>query len=97
MSIRKAKSDEISNFLAENIDWKINNKKLQKTFIFKNFIHAFGFMTQVALISESQNHHPEWSNVYKTVDVHLTTHEAEGITEKDFLLAKAMDEIAAKL
>ena len=62
-----------------------------KTFQFKNFIEAFGWMTQAAIIAEKMNHHPEWSNVYRTVEVTLTTHDAGGVTELDVKLATAMD------
>jgi 4a-hydroxytetrahydrobiopterin dehydratase len=67
-----------------------------KKFVFKDFSEAFGFMTRVALAAEQMNHHPEWSNVYKTVDVVLATHDAGGLTEKDVKLAKAMDKFAAQ-
>lgn len=67
---------------------------LTKTFSFRNFTQAFGFMTQCALHAERLNHHPEWSNVYKTVDVRLTTHDTGGLTELDGKLAKAMNTIA---
>ncbi|MGH1479682.1 MAG: 4a-hydroxytetrahydrobiopterin dehydratase [Geminicoccales bacterium] len=66
-----------------------------KTFTFKNFNQAFGFMTRTALLAEKMDHHPEWFNVYKTVEVTLTTHDASGITELDIKLAKAMDRLAA--
>lgn len=65
-----------------------------KTFAFANFVEAFGFMTKVALIAERMDHHPEWSNVYKTVNVLLTTHDAGGLTMKDIELARAMDQAA---
>ncbi len=65
-----------------------------KTFVFGNFVEAFGFMTQAALVAERMDHHPEWSNVYKTVSVLLTTHDAGGLTSKDIELARAMDEAA---
>lgn len=65
-----------------------------KTFVFENFVEAFGFMTQAALVAERMDHHPEWSNVYKTVKVLLTTHDADGLTEKDISLARAMDKAA---
>ena len=64
---------------------------LQKTFLFKNFVEAFGFMTQVAIIAEKMNHHPEWSNVYRTVEVTLTTHDANGLSDLDIALARKMD------
>lgn len=67
---------------------------LVKTFTFKNFVEAFGFMTRAALWAEKWNHHPEWSNVYKTVTVTLTTHDANGLTELDVKLATKMDALA---
>ena len=67
---------------------------ITKKFVFKNFNEAFGFMSRVALVAEKMDHHPEWSNVYKTVDVTLSTHDAGGLTELDIKLAEAMDKIA---
>jgi 4a-hydroxytetrahydrobiopterin dehydratase len=67
---------------------------ITKTFVFADFTEAFGFMTQAALVAEKMNHHPEWSNVYKKVEVVLTTHEAEGLTSLDINLAEAMNRIA---
>ena len=67
---------------------------ITRKFIFKNFNEAFGFMSRVALVAEKMDHHPEWSNVYKTVDVTLSTHDAGGLTELDIKLAEAMDQIA---
>jgi 4a-hydroxytetrahydrobiopterin dehydratase len=67
---------------------------IARKFVFKNFNEAFGFMTRVALVAEKMDHHPEWSNVYKTVDVVLSTHDAGGVTEKDVELAKTMDGFA---
>ena len=64
---------------------------LNKTFIFKNFVEAFGWMSKSAIWAEKMNHHPEWSNVYKTVVVTLTTHDAGGLTELDIKLAEKMD------
>lgn len=68
---------------------------IHKTYSFKNFIDAFGFMTRTALWAEKWNHHPEWSNVYKTVEVTLTSHDANGLTERDIKLARMMDTLAA--
>lgn len=65
-----------------------------KAFRFKNFSEAFGFMSRVALMSEKMNHHPDWSNSYNRVDISLRTHDAGGLTESDFKLAKAIDRIA---
>ncbi len=67
---------------------------ITRKFTFKNFNEAFGFMSRVALVAEKMDHHPEWSNVYKTVDVTLSTHDAGGLTELDIKLAEAMDKIA---
>jgi len=68
---------------------------ITKKFIFKDFNQAFGFMTRAALVAEKMDHHPEWFNVYKTVDVTLFTHDAGGVTELDVKLAEAMDRLAA--
>ncbi|MBH5402848.1 4a-hydroxytetrahydrobiopterin dehydratase [Bradyrhizobium sp. CNPSo 4010] len=65
-----------------------------KTFVFKDFNEAFGFMSRAALVAEKMDHHPEWRNVYKTVEVVLSTHDAGGVTARDIALAKAMDAIA---
>ncbi|MEM9895631.1 MAG: 4a-hydroxytetrahydrobiopterin dehydratase [Bacteroidota bacterium] len=76
--------------------WKEEDNKLKKTFEFKNFVEAFGFMSSVAIIAEKMDHHPNWSNVYNTVHFELNTHDAGDIvTEKDHQLAKAIDELIA--
>lgn len=67
---------------------------IAKTYVFRNFVEAFGFMTRAALWAEKLNHHPEWSNVYKTVQVTLTTHDAGGISALDVMLAHKMDDLA---
>ncbi|OYU62503.1 MAG: 4a-hydroxytetrahydrobiopterin dehydratase [Bradyrhizobium sp. PARBB1] len=66
---------------------------ITKVFTFRNFVDAFGFMTRAALWAEKWNHHPEWSNVYKTVTVTLTTHDADGLTDLDVKLATKMDSL----
>jgi 4a-hydroxytetrahydrobiopterin dehydratase len=67
---------------------------ISKKFVFKDFNAAFGFMTRAALVAEKLNHHPEWFNVYKTVDVTLSTHDAGGVTDLDIKLAAEMDRLA---
>ena len=67
---------------------------IAKTFVFKDFNEAFGFMSRVALVAEKADHHPEWKNVYKTVEVVLSTHDAGGVTAKDVALAEAMERFA---
>jgi 4a-hydroxytetrahydrobiopterin dehydratase len=67
---------------------------ITKTFVFRDFNEAFGFMTRAALVAEKLDHHPEWFNVYKTVTVTLSTHDAGGLTESDVKLAEAMNRLA---
>ncbi|MEM9885333.1 MAG: 4a-hydroxytetrahydrobiopterin dehydratase [Bacteroidota bacterium] len=77
--------------------WKEEDNQLQATFKFKDFKAAFGFMTEVAFHAETQGHHPNWSNVYNTVNINLNTHDAgDAVTEKDHKLAKAIDEVYQK-
>ncbi|WGF87208.1 4a-hydroxytetrahydrobiopterin dehydratase [Marinivivus vitaminiproducens] len=68
---------------------------VSKRFTFRNFNAAFGFMTRVALVAETMNHHPEWFNVWNRVDITLTTHDAGGLTERDIKLAHAIDRLAS--
>jgi len=70
---------------------------ISRTFTFKDFNEAFGFMCRVAMVAEKRDHHPEWRNVYKTVEVTLSTHDAGGVTSRDIDLARAMDAIAKPL
>jgi 4a-hydroxytetrahydrobiopterin dehydratase len=67
---------------------------ITKKFTFKDFNQAFGFMTRAALVAEKMDHHPEWFNVYKTVEVTLSTHDAGGVTELDVKLAETMNQLA---
>ena len=84
--------------LKELAGWRAEPARdaIVKTFVFGDFVEAFGFMTKAALVAERMDHHPEWSNVYKTVNVLLTTHDAGGLTMKDVELARAMD-LAARV
>lgn len=75
--------------------WSEEDNKLKRTFKFKNFKAAFGFMSQVALEAEKMDHHPDWSNSYNTVEIALTSHDQGGVvTEKDKKLAEKIDKIA---
>ena len=74
--------------------WTGGDDFITKVFVFTDFAEAFGFMTQIAIIADKMDHHPEWYNVYNRVDITLTTHDAGGVTEKDVTLAKAMEKAA---
>jgi len=93
--VKKLNAAEIENAMESIQNWKLKDQIIQKDFKFKNFIEAFGFMSQVALIAESLNHHPDWSNVYNKVSIHLTTHDVGGLSEKDFILAQKIDKITS--
>jgi 4a-hydroxytetrahydrobiopterin dehydratase len=74
--------------------WKEENNRLTKTFTFKDFTEAFGFMTKVAIVAEKMNHHPTWTNTWNTVQIELSTHDAGNIvTELDRTLSKAIDKL----
>jgi 4a-hydroxytetrahydrobiopterin dehydratase len=73
--------------------WHVHNAKLQREFTFADFVEAFGFMSRVALVAEAMDHHPEWFNVYNRVDIHLTTHDAGGISQRDFTLAQRINRL----
>ena len=92
----KLKPDEVAAAMKDIAGWSLaeDGDAIHKRFTFRNFGEAFGFMTRVALAAEKLDHHPEWSNVYKTVDVKLSTHDAGGLTELDFKLARLMDKYA---
>src|SRR5260370_23918787 len=79
--------------------WTVNSGReaIARNFTFKDFNEAFGFMCRAALVAEKNDHHPEWRNVYKTVEVILATHDAGGVTALDIDLAKAMNTIARQL
>ena len=76
--------------------WVSAGTRIERTFQFSDFVTAFGFMAEVALVAERMNHHPEWSNVYGKVQVGLTTHDAGGLTELDVRLARFMEDAAAR-
>lgn len=90
----KLTEQQINDRLHALQGWSLLNAKLHREYQFDNFIEAFGFMTRAAMVAESINHHPEWFNVYHKVVVDLTTHDAGGISERDFALAKEMESLA---
>lgn len=79
-----------------NSAWVLKGKFIHREFIFKDFIQAFSFMTAVALVAEKSGHHPNWKNVYNKVNIALNTHDADGLTTKDFELAEKIDTILLK-
>ena len=94
---QKLAGDERQSALAQLSGWSDvkGRDAITKKFVFQDFNHAFGFMTRAALVAEKMDHHPEWFNVYKNVEVTLSTHDAGGVTELDVKLAQAMDRLAS--
>ena len=92
----KLTAQEASAQLAKLDGWTLDNEKLRKNYEFSDFAHAFGFMTTAAIEIEKLGHHPDWTNVYNRVSVVLSTHDAGGLTAKDFQLAALLDSLASK-
>ncbi len=94
--VEKLAGQKRAEALAKLSGWEElpNRDAIKKTFEFKDFNEAFGFMTRAALEAEKADHHPEWFNVYRTVEVTLTTHDADGLSERDIALATVMDRLA---
>ncbi|CAM2066634.1 4a-hydroxytetrahydrobiopterin dehydratase [Sulfidibacter corallicola] len=89
---KKLTDDERAAALNELTEWHLNDQgKLERALAFTDFNEAFGFMTRVALLAESMNHHPEWFNVYNRVRIELTTHDAGGLSKRDLKMARAID------
>ena len=97
MAAQKLSLDVLQTALKELPAWSIQNEKLHREYRFPDFAHAFGFMATAAVEIEKRNHHPEWLNVYNRVTVDLTTHDSNGITQKDLDLARLLEQISAKL
>ncbi len=74
-------------------EWLFNDNAIEKNYVFKNFVQALGFMVQVGLLAEKRNHHPELFNVYNKLKIRLNTHDAGGVTDKDFDLAMAIEKL----
>lgn len=93
MSDKPMSDDDARERLAELDGWELREGKLHRRFDFRDFVGAFGFMSSVALLAESMNHHPDWSNAYNRVDISLVSHDAGGLTDRDFKLAAAIDRV----
>lgn len=98
MSREKLSSTDVDAMLQGLEGWSLSADRasIAKTFKFGGFVQAFGFMAECALFAEKTDHHPEWSNVYRTVEVKLSTHSAKGLTKLDFDLAAFMDKAASR-
>jgi 4a-hydroxytetrahydrobiopterin dehydratase len=96
--IKKFTAAELDAALQSLPAWKRHGRRdaIRRLFAFDDFAQAFAFMTQVAMMAEKRNHHPEWSNVYNKVDIVLTTHDAQGVTRRDIELARYADEAFAR-
>jgi 4a-hydroxytetrahydrobiopterin dehydratase len=90
-------AEQIQDKMIQVPGWTTDGSSLRRAYQFRDFIHAFGFMSASAVAIEKINHHPEWTNTYNRVDVTLTTHDAGGVTQADFDLAVILDTLAAKL
>lgn len=95
--MKKLSEAEIAEALGAMPGWGVKDGKLHREYKFADFVHAFGMMATAAPAIEKMNHHPEWFNVYNRVVVDLTTHDAGGITKKDFELAVLLEGIAKRL
>jgi len=98
MHAEKLSTTAITAELDGLVGWMVSSEgdAISREFVFADFSEAFGFMTRAALAAEKLDHHPEWSNVYRTVKVRLTTHDSGGLTELDFTLARQMNALAGK-
>lgn len=95
MAVKLTDTTKLDTLLANGWQRTDGRDAIEKKFTFANFVEAFGWMTRCAILAEKMDHHPEWSNVYKHVNVVLTTHDAGGVTDLDVKLARKMDQFAA--
>ena len=93
--LRRLTDEEVTAKLVGLPDWRVVDGKLHRSFEFSDFVEAFGFMTQMALLAEKLDHHPEWNNLYNRVWISMHTHDLAGISELDFELAAAADRLAS--
>jgi 4a-hydroxytetrahydrobiopterin dehydratase len=91
--MKKLSKEEINDHLDSLEGWTYSDNAIHTSFEFENFKEAFTLMTRIAFEAEAQQHHPEWSNVYNELEISLSTHDAGGVTEKDFTLAKTIEKI----
>ena len=92
--MRKLTAAEITKHMKALPYWELGSDRIRRVFRFKDFVEAFGWMSSIAIVAETMNHHPEWRNVWATVEVELSTHDAGGLTELDMTLAAKMDELS---
>ncbi|MBT8284701.1 MAG: 4a-hydroxytetrahydrobiopterin dehydratase [Flavobacteriaceae bacterium] len=91
--MEKLNPEQIEEKLKALEGWEFNNDAIETSFEFKNFKEAFTVMTRIAFECEAQNHHPDWTNVYNSLQIRLSTHDAGGVTDKDFVLASSIETI----
>lgn len=93
--VQKLTEAEVSAAMADLLGWTLTREgaAIRRAFNFADFVAAFGFMSRVALLAEKADHHPEWSNVYNRVTIELTTHDADGLSQRDLDLARAIDHL----
>jgi 4a-hydroxytetrahydrobiopterin dehydratase len=96
-TVPELSDDDRARLLADHPEWELTRegKAIQRTFQFDDFSEAWGFMSRVALIADSHDHHPEWFNVYAKVEITLTTHDADGLSLRDAKMARAIDALVA--
>ena len=92
--MKKLTDAEIAEHMKALPNWELGTDLIRRVFRFKDFVEAFGWMSSIAIVAETMNHHPEWRNVWATVEVELSTHDAGGLTELDMKLASKMDELS---
>lgn len=96
MAVSALSGQQIQASVADLADWEIVGSALHRELRFADFSEAWAFLSRVALLAERMNHHPEWNNVYNRVSLKLTTHEADGLSELDFTMARAIDRFLAE-
>ena len=89
--VERLDDDARAALASELPGWRLDGEHIRRSYRFRDFSQAWGFMSRVALLAEKQDHHPEWFNVYNKVDIALTTHDAGGLSQRDVALAKAID------